>query len=283
MIPTLILCAHIVLTSVYCLPCDHPQAWKCPNDALCLHKLIEVCQPPPRNIQRCPNGGDIGNSSCTQERCKELSSYALNIGYVKCPNTPFCVDEDYIDRHCPKDDDDEKNVFQTECDHAKVTEKYYDRYHYDFVAPRPGRNCTCPSITNNRTSCSSYCDQLNLTKEEKKEYREWNGRGKWETGEYEYILTSEKNMSFIQCEGANQCILKAQLCNGVQDCPNNWDELHCNEEFCRKHKKFKCPFENKCIEQKFAGDGDPYGPSKFTRNKCQNNSDEIIAITNYVD
>ena len=87
-------------------------------------------------------------------------------------------------------------------------------------------------------------------------------------------------MPFLQCEGANQCILKAQLCNGVQDCPNNSDEIHCTEEFCRKHKKFKCPFENKCIEEKFAGDddsgegGDSKWHSNFARNKCQNNTDE---------
>ena len=44
-------------------------------------------------------------------------------------------------------------------------------------------------------------------------------------------------------------------------------------------KKFKCPFENKCIEQKFAVDGDPYNlydrsPSAFARNKCLFNNDE---------
>ena len=256
MIPTLILCVHLVLTSVYCLPCDHPRAWKCPNDTLCLDKRYEVCSPPPRNIQRCPNGGDVGNSSCTQERCKELYYY-----YVKCPKSPFCVYENSIDRYCPKDNDDEKNVFQTKCDLAEVTKQYYDRYHRSNVKPRPGRNCTCPSITNNTTSCSSYCDQLKLTKDEIYEYGD--------------------DMPFIQCEGANQCILKAQLCNGVQDCPNNWDELHCSEEFCRKHNKFKCPFENKCIEHKFAGDGDPFGPSQYARNKCLFNNDESNIF--YVD
>ena len=201
MIPTLILCVHIVLTSVYCLPCDDHYAWKCPNDTLCFHKLYEVCAPPPWNIQRCPNGGDVGNSSCTQERCKELSS-----NLVKCPSSPYCVRKSDIDKYCPKDSDDEKKVFQTKCDLAEVTKRYFDRYHRWYVNPRPGRNCTCPSITNNTTSCSSYCDQLKLNKEEIEEY----GDG----------------MSFLQCEGANQCILKSQLCNGVQDCPNNTDELH---------------------------------------------------------
>ena len=134
MIPLMILCVHLCLTSVYCIPCDHERAWKCPNDTLCLDKLSEVCAPPPRNIQRCPNGGDYG------------------------------------DQYCPKDNDDEKKVFQTKCDLAEVAEKYFDRYYDSSVYPRPGRNCTCPSITNNTTSCSSYCDKLQLTKEEIEEY-----------------------------------------------------------------------------------------------------------------
>ena len=127
MIPTLILCVHIVLTSVYCLPCDHEFAWRCPNDTLCLHKY-EVCRPPPRNIQRCPNGGDFGNSSCTWKRCKEIYWR-----YVKCPNSPFCVEESLTTQRCLKDNDNEKNVFQTKCDLAEVTERYYDWYHKIYV------------------------------------------------------------------------------------------------------------------------------------------------------
>ena len=49
--------------------------------------------------QRCPNVGDVGSLSCTQERRKELN------GYVKCPNFPFCMDKWYIDKYCPKDND----------------------------------------------------------------------------------------------------------------------------------------------------------------------------------
>ena len=63
------------LKCVFSVPCgykhpdrryNHLDAWKCPNDTLCIQKQ-DVCAPPPYNIPRCPNGGDIGNSSCTEE------------------------------------------------------------------------------------------------------------------------------------------------------------------------------------------------------------------------
>ena len=102
---------HLCITKYHCVPCDRLYAWKCPNDNLCLHQWYEVCAPPPYNIQRCPNGGDVGNYSCTEETCKQLWS-----GYVKCPNAPYCVYKSHIDSKCPKDKDDEKNGYQVKCD-----------------------------------------------------------------------------------------------------------------------------------------------------------------------
>ena len=78
---------HFYITKYYCLQCDNPAAWKCPNDNLCLYGYSEVCVPPPFDIKRCPNGGDYGNYSCTEESCKELYKSYL----VKCPNSPYCV------------------------------------------------------------------------------------------------------------------------------------------------------------------------------------------------
>ena len=208
MIPTLILCVCIFLTCVHCFPCDHTWAWKCPNDNLCLHRLHEVCAPPPRSVQRCPNGGDYGNVSCTQERCKELYSR------VKCPNSAFCVDENDIDSNCPKDNNDKKNEYQVKCDKTyqirvytnntktklHANSDYYEDYYtdyddyedeYDYISEF--RNCTCPPEPDQTPSCSSFCQKLKLTKDEIKEYG--------------------SQMTFVKCQGANQCILKAQLCN----------------------------------------------------------------------
>ena len=101
------------LAGLLSIPCGykHPQtakdswhrkydAWQCPNDDLCIQKQ-DVCAFPPFNIQRCPNGGDIGNDSCTEDLCKE-------IGFVKCPFDPYCVLGDVYacignveDMHCP--------------------------------------------------------------------------------------------------------------------------------------------------------------------------------------
>ena len=68
-----------------------------------MNKWNVVCVPPPRIIQRCLNGGDVGSRSCAQERYKELN------GYVKCPNFPYCMDKWYIDKYCPNGNDLKKN------------------------------------------------------------------------------------------------------------------------------------------------------------------------------
>ncbi len=94
------------MTGLLCIPCNykHPyvdsswrkyDAWQCPRDELCIQKQ-DVCALPPFNIQRCPNGGDFGNDSCTEELCKD-------IGKVKCPFDPFCFDDNYqyVCSDCP--------------------------------------------------------------------------------------------------------------------------------------------------------------------------------------
>merc|ERR1711963_465236 len=42
-----------------------------------------------------------------------------------------------------------------------------------------------------------------------------------------------------------------QICNGIVDCPNGEDETNCSTFECRKLNKTKCPFEEKCIEDRF--------------------------------
>ena len=85
------------LNGILGVPCgyEHPRkssswsfrkhdAWQCPNDTICIQKQ-DVCAPPPHSIPRCPNGGDFGNDSCTEELCE-------SIGQLKCPFDPYCVD-----------------------------------------------------------------------------------------------------------------------------------------------------------------------------------------------
>ena len=102
------------LTEFLCIPCGYKHtydrnfdAWQCPFDAGCIQKQ-DVCAPPPFNTPRCPNGGDIGYVSCTQELCAE-------IGFYKCPFDPFCVQS--------------QSIACTRCPHgAKNSEEctYYD-------------------------------------------------------------------------------------------------------------------------------------------------------------
>ena len=76
-----------LFSAIESYPCDGDYKWKCPNDNnLCLDRRYEVCSPPPYNTPRCYNGGDYGNSSCTDQLCKSMHR-------IKCPSylDPFCV------------------------------------------------------------------------------------------------------------------------------------------------------------------------------------------------
>ena len=70
------------------------------------------------------------------------------------------------------------------------------------------------------------------------------------------------------------------MCDGVQDCPDNEDELDCNQGWCKANSKWMCPSEKRCIEKKFVADGDPsaiYFDTRYSqmqRNKCTRNQDE---------
>ena len=89
------------------------------HHVITVNKWNEVCVPPPRIIQRCPNRGDVGSHSCAQERCKELN------GYVKCPNFPYCMDKWYIDKYWPKDNDLKKFISHKLIKHFWITNYYY--------------------------------------------------------------------------------------------------------------------------------------------------------------
>ena len=129
----LILFVHIAFTSVYCYPCDGIDAWKCPNDSMCIRSVNELCAPPPFNIQRCPNGGDFGESVCSEQFCGILR---------KCPFDPFCLwDMDIPESEslrdsqkcyeCPHGATNEFNCarFSTRSDMNKCGSKRYQKYY----------------------------------------------------------------------------------------------------------------------------------------------------------
>ena len=129
MIPKLILFIHIAFTSVYCYPCDSPGAWKCPNDTMCIDKYFEVCSPPPFNIQRCPNGGDFGESVCSKQFCEEN-------GLHKCPFDPFCVfgDIDNTCYFCPHGttNEDDCTRYSSKSYLKKCGSKRYQKYYWKW-------------------------------------------------------------------------------------------------------------------------------------------------------
>ena len=301
MIPKLILFIHITITSVYCYPCDDRLAWRCPNDAMCLNLDREVCAPPPFNIQRCPNGGDFGESVCSKQFCEQN-------GLHKCPFDPFCVYEiDQACKLCPHGTFNEVDCtfYSTKSYYGKCGEKRYQKY-YDtafeacnnvIYCPEDGRDerhcnndeeckketdgfrpikcpfdnvcvereerkCTCPSGCN-QTISNVDCQKIQLNQGELGELEEYGPK-----------------MTFVKCDGSNKCILKSRVCDGVQDCPSNSDELNCTKEWCNANDKWMCPSEKRCIENKFLADGDPRSTyletsySRMQRNKCMKNKDE---------
>ena len=314
----LILFVHIAFTSVYCYPCDGIDAWKCPNDSMCIRSVNELCAPPPFNIQRCPNGGDFGESVCSEQFCGILR---------KCPFDPFCLwdmdipeSESLFDSQkcyeCPHGTTNEFDCarFSTRSDMNKCGSKRYQKYYLKWKhacnnvvdCPEDGRDeqhcnndneckketdgqrpikcpfdnvcveseerkCTCPSGCN-QTISNQDCKKIQLT--QLASFTSIVSDDFGEMGEY------GSEMSFVKCYGANKCILKSKLCDGVQNCPNNRDELNCTKGFCEANSKWLCPSEKRCIEKKFLADGDNRGSyvetsySQMQRNKCMRNHDE---------
>ena len=307
MIQKLILFIQITFTSVYCYPCDGMYAWKCPNDTMCISKINELCAPPPFEIQRCSNGGDVGKWVCSAQFCEEN-------GLHKCPFDPFCVERGLNSGvltacyQCPHGTTNEGDCtyYSTVSGIEKCGSKRYQKYYNKALkacnnvidCPEDGRDeqhcnsdeecqkethgvrpikcpfdnvcveseerkCTCPSGCNQIIS-NLDCQKIQLT--------QLDSFG--EIGEY------GPEMRFVKCHGSNKCILKSKMCDGVQDCPNNEDELNCTQGWCKANNKWMCPSEKRCIEKKFLADGDPrtiyYDTdySKMQRNKCMKNQDE---------
>jgi len=263
MIKKLILFMHIAFTSVYCYSCDGLDALKCPNDTMCINQDYELCSPPPYNIQRCPTGGDIGESVCSKPFCEEK-------GLHKCPFDPFCVlklfDPNYTCRYCPHGTTNEVDCtfystrsYYERCG-SKRYQKYYDKGYEacnnEIDCPEDGRDeqhcnndeecqketdgvrpikcpfddvcvegeerkCTCPSGCN-QTISNQDCQKIQLTQLTLEHIQLTIEHGEME----EY----GPKMSFVKCHGANKCILKSKMCDGVQDCPDNEDELNCTKE-----------------------------------------------------
>ena len=80
---------------------------------------------------------------------------------------------------------------------------------------------------------------------------------------------------YVKCPMSNKCILRAQMCNGIVDCPGQDDEINCSKDDCRKLGKTKCPNESKCIEDSFACRDSGKWESYYSRNKCKYNMDCI--------
>ena len=254
---------------------------------------------------KMPKRGDFGESVCSKQFCEEN-------GLHKCPFDPFCVYRDYLMcKQCPNGTTIEVDCtkYSNRSDYEKCGSKRYQKYYKKVLrscnneidCPEDGRDeqhcnnnqdcknetrgyrpikfpfdnvcveieerkCTCPSGCN-QTISNQDCQKVLLT-------QGIGGRGTGEIGEY------GPEMTFVKCDGSNKCILKSKMCDGVQDCPNNEDELNCTKRWCEDNNKWMCPSEKRCIEKTFLADGDPETKfyetrySQMQRNKCMKNKDE---------
>jgi len=70
--------------------------------------------------------------------------------------------------------------------------------------------------------------------------------------------------SYISCRDSAICIQKRDICNGINDCGNNWDEMKCLGS-CNSNQ-FLCRGEDRCINLASVCDG---------YSSCKNNQDEL--------
>ena len=203
----------------------------------------------------CPSGGE-------KDICDE--SWFAKDGkgfYEKCPNTEKYYSKRYFActwrDNCPSTSN---NINLTRFDEGCTIENCGEKTRNERLFKCPNDKkcvkdenecdpCTSKNGGNEGLCTEEYCNKLNLTETDREEF-----------GDDHY---------YVRCKQSDKCILKAQLCNGYKDCPNNEDEIDCLKEDCQQLGKIKCPFEDKCIEESFACSDDFV--TKYPRNRCKYN------------
>ena len=218
--------------------------YKCPYDPLCVANAKESCT-------NCPNGAN------NEEECTD---YAPWDWYAKCRNTTKYYHKRYNacdnGKSCTDGSDEEGCHDDQSCKVRTYGERNYTCPLDNVCIEKKDNFCTCPSGMNPlNTICSEeLCRPLELNEYEVEEYG--------------------SDAKYTSCNTSNKCILSSQRCDGHEDCLNGEDEEGCTTEGCQKMGKFKCPVENKCIEERFLCDRDISYYSKHRKNKCEFNEDE---------
>ena len=195
---------------------NHKRYDYCPTSEKFYHKYLSACTW--RN--NCPTSNFSNNSltirfdeKCTDENCQKKTGFDDPEG--RGPFRPF---------KCPNDIKCAKN--ESECN-----------------------VCTSINGGDDNLCTNEYCNSLNLTDEDKKEFG--------------------NDHRYVKCPTSSKCILRAQICDGIGDCPDNEDEKNCSKEECQKMNKTKCPIENKCVENNLACT--EHHMTSYPRNRCKYN------------